>query len=209
MKDWILQVFKAVGWSTRQWMFFLIVVSLFAVLIFIALLGQKAVNDLLIALTGLVVLVYTIETQSLRMEVVRQNEIALKPFVIIGIHRKKWFNRIYLKNIGKGAALFVRIEDVALGKVVGDLADLRERVVGDIATFSQFNYIESGEETDFQALCATNPMAGSIKVDFLPSIDPDTAQDNYELTIHYQNVEGRAYQTKMRIGNDGIALLNP
>jgi hypothetical protein len=140
---------------------------------------------------------------------VRQNEMAVKPFLVLRIKGDRWQRQLTVKNIGKGAALFVRIEDVSLRKVAGDITAMRDRVVGNVATFSQLNYIEPGEEAGCQALCATDPRAGRINLDFLPSIDPETAEDNYELIIHYQDVESRPHQTRMRMGKDGVELIRP
>jgi hypothetical protein len=205
MKEFIAQ------WSKRQWIFFLVVVACFSVPIILGLVGSKGVtpNDWLILLTGLVVLVYTIETQGLRFEMVRQNDLAIRPFLVLFMKGNRWERRLAIKNIGKGAALFVRIDDVPLREVVGDVAAMRDRIVGGVATLSQYNYIGAGEEAVVQALCTTDPQAGSIYLGFEPSIDPDTAQDNYELTIHYQDVESRTYQTRMRMGKDGVELIKP
>jgi len=210
LKDWSLKISEAIAWSNRQWLFFWIVLSLFVLVpIVVMVFGWRlaSLNDLLIWLTGFVVLLYTVETQGLRLEMVRQNEIMVQPIVIIGIHRKPFDNRLFLKNIGRGSALFVRIENVPLGEVAGDLRDMRDRLVASVATFSQFNYLEAGQETSFQGLCATDARAGFLNLDFLPSLDPDTAIQNYELIIRYQNIDGRGHQTKMRIGKDGILLL--
>jgi hypothetical protein len=212
MKALIRRFFEAIGWSDRQWLVFWVVLAIVMLVpVGMMFFGWKlsSLNDVLIWLTGIVVLVYTIETQGLRFEMVRQNEMALKPFLVLFVKGNPWQRQLVLKNIGQGAALFVRIEDVLLGKVVGDLAAMRDRVVGGVATFTQYNYIESGEEAGVQALCATDPRAGRINLDFLPSIDPDKAQDNYEMTIHYQDVEGRPYQTHMRIGKDGVEIKKP
>jgi hypothetical protein len=183
--------------------------ELFSSFIVVSVIGWRlpSLNEFLIWLTGIVVLLYTVETQGLRLEMVRQNEIAVQPLVIIGVHWKRFQNRLFLKNIGRGPALFVRIEDVALGEVAGDLADLRDRLVADVATFNQFNYVEVGEEVGFRGLCATDVTVGFENIDFLPSLDPDTAKQNYELLINYQDVDGRVHQTRMRVGKDGIALL--
>jgi hypothetical protein len=100
MKRWTLQLLEAIGWSKRQWILVLIVTSLFLVTIIIAFAARKTptLNDWLVLLTGVVVLIYTVETQALRVEVVRQNDISVQLLVIIGIHFKKWENRIFLQK---------------------------------------------------------------------------------------------------------------
>lgn len=100
----------------------------------------------------------------------------------------------------------MRIEDVQLGQVAGDLRALRDRVIGNVATFTPLNWLEPGAESGIQALCATD--AGSINLDFLPSIDPDYSLQNYDLMIHYQDIHGRARHTKIRIGKDGVEIVS-
>src|SRR5688572_12510121 len=135
-------------WSKRQRIFFFVVaVCFFAAVIFGLRSSGVSPNDWLILLTGLVVLVYTIETQALRFEMVRQNELEIRPFLVLFIKGNQWERRLMIKNIGKGAAFFVRIDDVQLREVVGDVAVMRDRIVRGVATFTQYNYIEAGEES--------------------------------------------------------------
>jgi hypothetical protein len=192
----------------REYGFLAVGLILFIVVPFIVwTLDHSHLNNSLVWLTGVVVLIYTNETYRLRLQMVRQNDISVKPFVVAVMKGKPYERQIFLKNIGRGAALFVWVGDVGLGEVVGQVADLRELVKPDVATFSKYNFIEAGNEQFLEALCGTPTIANSKYLDFTPSLDPDTAKQNYKVTINYQDVDGRDYQTKMQIGKDGIALI--
>ena len=73
------------------------------------------VNNALILATGLVLLFYTLETQAIRLEMVRQNEISIQPVLIAGIEiQADNRNRIVLRNIGRGPALFIQPMDIKM-----------------------------------------------------------------------------------------------
>ncbi len=67
--------------------------------------------------TGVAVLWYTVEAFYLRRETVRQNEILVSPFLIAYMTPPN----VVLKNVGKGLALFVRVDDMTLRDPVEDL----------------------------------------------------------------------------------------
>src|SRR5262245_36247423 len=65
---------------------------------------------------------YTVETFGLRRETVRQNGIAVRPLVVTNIEYRQISvfpapivgTQVVMKNIGKGLALFVQIDDTTL-----------------------------------------------------------------------------------------------
>lgn len=194
------------GWSNRQCFLFVAFLAafIFAVLAF----GENTLNNALLWLTGVVVLVYTVETHGLRLEMVRQNEINIEPLVIVGI-QQEWEQhiaptergRMILKNVGRGPALFVRIRDTYLTDVAGD----RVRFV---AKFDQIDCLESGKDCRVTAKCV--PINANVRpeyLDFFPSLDPSTAIENYELTIEHQDTSGQLRQTIVQMGKGGVRLL--
>lgn len=69
--------------------------------------------------TGLVVLHYTYETYRMREELVRQNQLAVQPLVLATVKRVNVAHdradlRVVLRNIGRGPALFVCVDDFNL-----------------------------------------------------------------------------------------------
>jgi len=72
--------------------------------------------------TGVAIVCYTVETFCLRRETVRQNEIAVRPFVVANIEYRKISSfpapiigpQLVMKNIGRGLALFIQIDDMIL-----------------------------------------------------------------------------------------------
>src|SRR5215468_10351093 len=73
--------------------------------------------------TGVILLWYTIETQATRQAIVRQNEIAVRPFLVAAVEPwsmapaapiQHFEDRLVVRNIGFGPALFVRIQTLRL-----------------------------------------------------------------------------------------------
>jgi hypothetical protein len=119
------------GWSTRQWVLFGLVLSVFIAITLLALatgISDSSLNNWLLLLSGVVVLLYTVETQGLRLEMVRQNEIAIQPVVIALIEERsgetvsenRFRAQVVLRNVGRGTALFIKLQDVTLTDPAGD-----------------------------------------------------------------------------------------
>ncbi|OFW14562.1 MAG: hypothetical protein A3H27_15910 [Acidobacteria bacterium RIFCSPLOWO2_02_FULL_59_13] len=194
-----------VDWSCRQWCLFLCVLAAFvlAPLVFEA----KNVNDALLWLTGVVVLFYTIETHGLRLEMVRQNEMAVQPLLIATVEHRTVqriaptsTNSVVLKNIGRGPALYVRVAEIDMGPAGSGRF---------IAKFDPVDYIEPTGEIfpnanwygDFGSGDVSRPM------DFTSNLDPRFANETYEVRISYEDISGTQYQSKMQMGKAGIRLL--
>jgi hypothetical protein len=93
-------------------------------------------------LTALVVLAYTVETYGMRQEMVRQNETAVQPVLIILVERHYLALRtveaqVFLRNIGRGPALFVTIADLTLIDPIGE--------VQFVARFEAPDLVEAGD----------------------------------------------------------------
>lgn len=156
-------------------------------------------------LTGVVVLVYTVETHGLRLEMMRQNDMAIQPLVIVRIERREWRggeykNLVILQNIGRGPALFIDpkeiyFDEVALGRFV--------------AKFEKIDYIEAGKDAiaDVTWRFEAEGEEPSKSRDFVANLNPQTAGKSYDVTITYENVDGQKRESVVRMGKGGIRLL--
>lgn len=201
---------KLLGWSRTEWRTFVVV--LVPILIAFPLVGRLFgfnVSDLVLWATGLVLLAYTVETQAMRIEMTRQNEIHIQPVLVATIEERRrnagpaptYPSELILRNIGRGTALFIRVGNLALTDVAGD----RVRFV---AKFKPIDYLEPGK--DFIAAATCEPLTPGVlaaNLDPLPSLNPASAIENHEVSIQYQDTSGQLRQTVMRMGQDGIRLV--
>lgn len=200
---------SAVGWSKRQGVVFF--VGVLAFIILPALLGRFGadVGNVILWLTGVVVLLYTAETQGLRLEMVRQNEMAIQPLVIATIEARTEqrtaptsVNRLILKNIGRGTALYVKVKEIGFEKVMGGYL---------MARFENVDYIEPGKDAAIDAMWrgefeGEDP---STSRDFTANLDPRVAQKTYDVIILYEDISGKQHKSVVRMGKGGVRLLKP
>lgn len=194
-----------VNWSCRQWCLFLFFLAGF--ILVPLLFDATSINNALLWLTGVVVLFYTIETHGLRLEMVRQNEIAIQP-VIIAITEERPVSdartrqQLILRNVGRGTALFAKIQDLTLTDPLGD----RVRFV---ASFASLNYLEPHQEAVVSvAECRSiGPNIPGDRFDAVVSLAPPYAVADYKVVIEYSDTNGGAKETLMQIGKGGIRLL--
>lgn len=196
---------KVWAWSSRRILFVIFTVAFFVVLLRGLYLGM-GLSEWVLWLTGVVVLLYTVETQGVRLEMVRQNEIAIQPLVIatIGSRSEQRIapttrDCVVLKNIGRGPALYIQLKDIEFAKVPGGRF---------VARFESIDYIEPGKSAvaevkwrgEFDGEGASEPR------DFVPHLNPRTGNENYDVIIHYEDVDGRTHESVVRMGKGGIRL---
>ncbi len=172
--------------------------------------GWFTLMESLTAGTGLVILWYTFETHQVRREMVRQNEIAIQPVVIAIIEERSaatvpaptFRQELILRNIGRGPALFLKVQDLTLTDPAGD----RVRFM---ARFAPVGYLEPQHEAVVRvAECrAVDVDLPSTYLNPLPSLEQSTALEDYDVVIEYQDTNGEAWETLMRMGKTGISLL--
>jgi hypothetical protein len=161
---------------------------------------RSLLNNVLLWLTGIVILLYTVETYGLRVEMVRQNELAVQPLVTVGIERrqsddsKESKNVLVFRNIGRGPALFVQPADI----------QFREDFT---VEFDMINLIEAGKETSAGVKLHMRREHSVRTLNAIEHLDPRYANDTYNVAISYEDVNGRAYGSLTRMGKDGIRLL--
>jgi len=200
----------ALGWSDRQRVLFLVVLTVFTVVPLTAWLAGYDTNNLLLWLTGVMVLLYTVETHGLRLEMVRQNEIAIQPVIIALIEERSggtvsetmFRQQLILRNVGQGTALFLKVQDLTLTDPAGD----RVRFV---ARFAPISYLEPQRE-EFVRVTECRPIDTyfpSDNFDPVVSLAQPYALEDYNVVIEYRDTDGGARETLMQIGKGGIRLL--
>ncbi len=193
----------------KAWIKFCVLAVIFLAFILLAHKMGFDVNNALILATGLVLLFYTVETQGMRLEMVRQNEIAIQPVLIAGIERREGRPRFVLRNIGRGPALYVQPQDIAFPE---------EQGVQTTARFRRVDYIIPEEDaviiTDMthegiweEGNVVESPQEGLFADAFAYHLDPENSPRPYEVIIHYEDINGQRRYSVMQMGRGGIRLL--
>jgi len=195
------------GWSKALWIRFGVVTVIFLAFPILAYWNGFSVNNALILATGLVLLLYTIETQGMRLEIVHQNEIAIQPLLIAGTERREGQTRVVLRNIGRGTALFVHPSDVVLPE---------EQGAWTVASFRTVDYISPEQDAVIMSDMThygpggdviEGPREGPWADAFALHLDPENSPRPYEITIQYEDITGQRRHSVMQMGKGGIRLL--
>lgn len=194
-------------WSPR-WNTFAVVGS--AVFIVVPLLGTLLgykPSTVILWATGLVVLAYTIEAYRMRLELVRQNEIAIQPVLITTIEEirtgtgktRRFKNQIVIRNIGRGPALFIKVNEMDL---------FEEADVHFVAKFDTVDYLEPGKDTLAKVtLWSHAPKEVQERFDFVSNLDPRYATRTFQVVISYEDIASQKRESVMQMGKDGVRLL--
>ena len=194
------------GWSKELFIRFAVIVFLFIAFPSIAYWKGYSVNNFLILATGLVLLLYTIETQGMRLQMVRQNEIAIQPVLISTIELRptgptgEIRDQVVLRNIGRGTALFINVKDIG------------QATLGDwdfVAKFVPIDYIEAGKDSvvDVALQIVSEGEPDVEALDFVPVLNPKWANKRYDVTISYEDIDGQKRESVVLMGKGGIRLL--
>jgi hypothetical protein len=184
------------GWSSRQAIVFL---AFFYLLLFFPFtLEAGALNNALLWVTAVLILLYVVETHGVRMEIVRQNELAIQPLLIasiepMAVQSNELKNAVVLRNIGHGPAFQVSIKEAS---------NVRRSALRSIA-HEPIDLIEAGKtipvELSFNSITERN--------EFALLLDPGTPQQYYTIEISYKDIAMREYVSLMRMGKVGNVLL--
>lgn len=219
-----------VGWFLRkrypvytwdQWLR-LLVFTTFCLLVTIFLhfgVGMKS-NDAILAVTGFVILWYTLETYGLRWQMVQQNkltgrqiELAVQPLVLATVEDRPlgvgtYGLRVVLRNIGRGPALFVRVDDFAVHEIEGTKIVL-------LSSIPPVDCIEPGKDA---ALPVEDVLkeegkevrrdAGTARLNYVAILHPQSARETYEITVRYEDIDRLGHWAKIQMGKGGIKLLD-
>jgi hypothetical protein len=163
----------------------------------------QIISTSLLGLTLVAIIWYAWETRRLRIETVKQTELGLRPFIIISVFEDSagLSQRLVYRNIGHSHALDVETEPFDAEAY--------------ILTFKKWGLIESDEQKDLnpKGKGKTGVSDAFIQAVPTPSFTPkelDEFDNNREfnLSIHYKNIEKVSYQTQVKINRKGIEIVS-
>lgn len=152
-------------------------------------------QTIVLAITAGLVCWYTIETSRLRRQMVRQNEIALRPVIVPVFDMRNGERILRLENIGVGAAFNVTVEPLVQVCPLGQPGQgLRQEF-----RFSALTQLGSKQigEVHFQRFWNGNLNQGPHAVfrDFLPV----HGQEATTITVVFDDVEGGRYRCGIKL----------
>jgi hypothetical protein len=181
----------------------LVVVALLYVLGFHA---YHVVSDLVLLATGLIILAYTLETWALHQQMVQQYALDVRPLIVVTgpDHSGEY---LQIRNIGRSPALSIRLDPLVVP--LGTEGHPR-------MTFAAQSYLEPQTAVTIihtEAFAPVGAHAGpgptleGRNPDLVRQLFRTGVQEHCDLHIHYQDVTGQSYETVMRLGKDGPALV--
>ena len=160
-------------------------------------------QTIILGLTALVVLWYTLETSRMRKQIARQTSLSLRPVVVFEFQQDTAPNRLLLaKNVGPGAAF--NIATLPLNIVPGsDGWDIH---------FERIYSLGSQEQKRISYKMPVVVNAADKGYLFFPG----TSSKRRDLRIEYQDVEGRRYRQDLAVhpqnesqSEDGYVIYSP
>jgi len=151
--------------------------------------------------TGVAIVWYTVETHAMRKEMTRQNALQVQPFVFVTAILSQP-DTLVLRNMGRGAALHVQIEDI---EFIVDGGATPEYV----AKFSTVDVIEAGNEVRATTeLTHVREGQSQRLFSFVSGLDP-RFQRNLDLPviISYQDIHAVLHKTHLTMGKSGTRLI--
>ncbi len=171
--------------------------ALFLIAPAVAWISGRDVGTAILWATGIVLLAYTIETQGMRLEIVRQNEIAIQPLLMTTVGRREETQdmELILRNIGRGPALFVRVLDATLSAGEGGRL---------VAEFDGIDCVEAGKDVfvRFRIILIRGEKREEVAEgrNFLANLDPGIATASYDFSILYEDTIGWMHRSVIRMG---------
>jgi len=157
---------------------------------------MQKLTSIALILTLFAVIWYAWETRRLRIETIRQTELSLRPFVIVSYNEQQ--RKFLFKNIGKGPALKVKIDDIPIIKEDGELYIRYD--------FYEIDVVTPKEEIEVNGEIKINEgTSGEFPV-FMSHFFPDTAVKSYDFIINYTNINSEPYKTKGKFGKDRVVI---
>ena len=155
-----------------------------AVILFSVCLGDAlATQTFAVVLTGAILIWYTIETQLLRKETQKQTELQIRPFVIMEFKN----NEFYLKNIGRGPALNIKIKPVQVSSEESIVIKFEEMI----------SIVNAGDQIQVEPEGFRN--GRSTEKFFTAHLKPQYANRNLSIFIDYHSINLEAYTTRERV----------
>lgn len=167
-------------------------------------------SDGIILGTGIAIVWYSVETMYLRRETVRQNEIAVRPLVIVKVEGRQlgllptpdFGPQLVARNVGNGLAILIRLRDMELVDPAGDKVRFTAR-------FDTLSHLERSQESPVRVQECV-PVDARVKQEHLDAVtclDPQYAVASYTMRIEYEDILGCTHWTEIKMGKDGVQLL--
>lgn len=194
------------GWSRTRWVIFVVGGLIVFVLVpVVASVLRWSVSGVVAWTGGIILWLYTLETQAMRQEMVAANKMAVQPLLVTTIENPEWAAGaiIFVKNIGKGPALriqFAAPEFADGGELDGKLFRLTGR-------FYTADCLEAGEKQPVMGSFGEEEEARYYGGDWIRALNPRTARANYRITTTYEDMNGKEHKSVMQMGVDGTKLL--
>jgi len=179
--------------------------------------------------TGIAIVWYTVETFQLRRTMVRQTQLAgkqieigteqnriareqaetaIRPLLVSRIEHRGYAGVIVpsprvefvIRNIGHGSALFVQVQDFTV----------RTQDKGSVLVHIDPIAVVEPAKVEIPILKPDPPHVGEQRPDpdeLVRSLSPQTAPDDCEIVILYENIRGQRFESVVRMGRSGTKLL--
>jgi len=142
----------------------------------------EMISPYLLFLTLIAISWYSWETRGLKKEMVLQNELSLRPrLVFFAIQGRE----LWVKNIGKGAALDIQIGGYSL-KFPG-IMEIEYK-------FECQSLLEPGEATDLWVSTGTGEATKLAEYMDRAQLEPESAPNTIIIKLSYKNVLGKEYK---------------
>lgn len=145
------------------------------------------VQTLVLAITGLLIWRYTIETTALREEMVRQNNLSLRPVVLPEFRRGEHeMVQYWVRNVGNACAVNVAISPRRITEKGGVPFELR---------FKGCAYLPPGKDSLMEGSpwLGESPHHPPHSGDYYPAIPVSSLAKSEESEIRFSDVEGQRY----------------
>jgi hypothetical protein len=173
-------------------------------------------QTVILALTLLAVLWYTIETRRMQKAVaaqvqlsVRQVNLSVLPFfvayvgdILVENERDRYIEALELENIGNGVALNVKIDslDIDLG------GDMRQIYPGAYLSFDPLMSVPKRDKVPAKHVSFVSKEQENNRIpqlDWMHHLKPPRAAKDYEMNIRFMDVLGNRYVQIIHIGKSG------
>lgn len=161
-------------------------------------------NELILVVSAIILLVYTIFTLLLWWQSVIQTNIKLMPIPVIYVRQTNGIKsrKFRIRNLGYGPLLNIQIEEFILNLTdTGDSWKLK-------LTMEWPNVLAVGEERDL----ITETFKNGEKMEGFnmgPHLDPEFANLYIPIAVSFEDIRGVKYQVTIAMGKGQLAIIKP
>lgn len=129
----------------------------------------------------------------MRKQLIRQNELSLRPFILISYDRNE--GSYFFRNAGQGPALQVKLEEIPL---------LEDTVFVFTYKSDICEVLIPGEKSRIIFRETTGEIASAF---YLGAISPPSAIKTFDITVTYSSIDDVKYETHGKIGKIGSVFI--